>query len=92
MTAYDGDTNVPFYAVVAGIGNTQLFFSISYPPNTGLGVTPAATNPVQGILNGPVRISDTGTTIVCSNGGTFSQTATLTVLGKLCYFLSLSIK
>ena len=90
MTAYDGDTNVPFYAVVAGIGNTQLSFSISYPQNTGLSVANVGNN-VQATLNGPVRIRDTGTKIACSysqNGVTYSQTATLTVLGKFGHFLN----
>ena len=86
VIAYDGDTNIPLYVVVAGIGNTQLNFRI--PPNiiTRLTASNAGTNPVQGILDGPVRVSDTGTPIVCMDGNMYSQTVTLTVLGKSCHF------
>ena len=91
ITAHDGDTNVPLYAIVAGIGNTQLSFRISYPPNTGLTVIYVAGRPMQGYLNGPVYVSDTGTTITCTDEATFSQTATLTVLGKSYCVLSLCI-
>ena len=84
VIAYDGDTNILFYVVVAGIGNTQLTFRIPSDIITKLSASSVGT--VQGILDGPVRVSDTGTTIVCTDGNTYSQTATLTVLGKYCHF------
>ena len=86
VIAYDGDTNIPLYVVVAGIGNTQLTFRIPSNIITRLSASNAGTNPVQGILDGPVRVSDTGTPIVCTDGNMYSQTATLTVLGKSCHF------
>ena len=88
VIAYDGDTNIPLYVVVAGIGNTQVTFRIPNAIVTRLTARNAGTNPVQGILDGPVRVSDTGTPIVCTDGGAYSQTVTLTVLGKYCYFFS----
>ena len=93
VIAYDGDTNILFYVVVAGIGNTLLTFRIPSDIITRLTASSVSTNPVQGILDGPVRVSDTGTTIVCTDGNMYSQTATLTVLGKYChYFYSWYIK
>ena len=88
MIAYDGDTNIPLYVVVAGIGNTQLNFRIPSAIITRLTASSVGTSQVQGILDGPVRVSDTGTTIVCMDGNLYTQTATLTVLGKYCYFFS----
>ncbi|KAL5494467.1 hypothetical protein EMCRGX_G015803 [Ephydatia muelleri] len=83
VIAYDGDTNILFYVVVAGIGNTQLNFRIPPEIITRLTASSVGTSQVQGILDGPVRVSDTGTTIVCMDGNLYTQTATLTVLAPL---------